>query len=131
MFKSGSGLEVFFFNASKPQVHYEHLEFPPHQSFPVCRSPSTDFPMTSSQFTRKFAFISSTVQPRGKAPASQWGNEAKGLATGHQKLEAKTRSLAHVLNIRKAKQLWGRRLFSTHSCVSQRRQPWKYVLTYL
>lgn len=58
MFNSGSRLEVFLFNASKPQVHYEHLEVPLHQSFPLCRSPSSDFPMTSSQFTRKFAFIS-------------------------------------------------------------------------
>ena len=44
------------------------------------------------------------MQPRGEAPASGCGNEAEGLATGDRKSEAKTRSLAHVLNIKKSKE---------------------------
>ena len=34
-----------------------------------------------------------------KSHPHTWGNEAKGLATSHQKLEVKTDSLVHVLNI--------------------------------
>lgn len=41
MFNLSSGLEIYFFSASKPQVHYVYLEFSLHQSSPICGSPST------------------------------------------------------------------------------------------